>query len=174
MLSMIADEESEATSPSDGNGNKQLFPPTAAGLLPNAKNLSRAPSSEQEGKLSSVVQGKMDEETNEVEEWMTDLNDNKETNAKVEEESELHTIYLPGIGIIKVDAISEVWPERISSAVRRQLQKKNLEHLQRYSSGIATFWVFFQCCFGLSATIIIIVTFTGNHSYVILIFNLEN
>ena len=105
---MIADEESEATSPSEGNGNKQLFPSTAVGLLPKAKSLSKAPSSEQEGKLSAVAQGKMNEENSEVEEWMTDLNVNKETNAKIEEESELHTIYLPNIGIIKVDAISEV------------------------------------------------------------------
>ena len=109
MLSMIADEESEATSPSDGNGNKQLFPPTAAGLLPKNKSLTRGPSSEQEGKLSPVVQGSMDEENNKVAEWATDLNDNKEKNVEVEEdESELHTIYLPNIGIITVDAISEV------------------------------------------------------------------
>ena len=54
------------------------------------------------------MQGGMEEENNEVEEWMKDLSDNKENNAKAEDESELHTIYLPNVGIIRVDAISEV------------------------------------------------------------------
>ena len=105
---MIADEESEGASASDSNGNKQLFPSTVTGLLPKTKNLSTRPPGEQEGKLSPVVQGGMEEENNEVEEWMKDLSDNKENNAKTEDESELHTIYLPNVGIIRVDAISEV------------------------------------------------------------------
>ena len=104
---MIADEESEGTSPSDSNGNKQLFPATVAGLLPNSKNQSRAPSTDKEGKLSPVLPS-MDEENNEVKEWVADLNDNSDNNSKAKDESEMHTIYLPNIGIIRVDAISEV------------------------------------------------------------------
>ena len=109
MLSMIADEENEVTSSADTNGNKQLFPTTAAGLLSSSKNIRRSPSSEQESRIKPLME-KVDNnnENNTLKEWVTDMNDNDKKETKAEEDTELHAIYLPNVGIIRVDAISEV------------------------------------------------------------------
>ena len=108
---MIADEENEVTTPADANGKKQLFSTTPGGLLSSSKNPSHLQSSEQEGSgriMELVDKSNTNGENNEVKEWVTDFNDNDKKEVKDTEDSELHTIYLPNIGIIRADAISEV------------------------------------------------------------------
>ncbi len=123
MLSMIADEESDVSSPgADNNGNKQLLSPalgggdgtTGATLRPSSKTPSSQGSSvDKDGndKNSPSVAHRTTQVTaEELGEWIVDVNGNNGATEEptLEQGKELTTIYLPNIGIITVDAISEV------------------------------------------------------------------
>lgn len=144
---MIADEESEVSSPVESNGTKQLHPP-GAGSNPTSKDTSLKPSTSASRKTSAELSLKLNtnasrktsgedndsqkpqtimetdaaiqvandhvesSETNEnLKQWIANVGnvdvfaDSKEPKEKP---VEMTTIYIPNVGVISVDAVSDV------------------------------------------------------------------